>query len=231
MKIRFRFIDLVVSLLILAGSIMTFANVHYEKGLGITASILLFIFNYMFFFVVYQGLLLFWDKYVKKRLTNIVNYFTNGKVDAWKAARRVKKAEENLELEAAKTLDTQFRYVMHYLGNHIKADEQMNLKENFRLMAYEDKIEAGKTPFKPVCDASLIEFDQKDINHLGHAIGYHTLQHRKGIEIATFLKYSFPKKYVDCELTTIAQKLASNDYSNIRIPLEDKQHPLPFYDL
>ena len=110
MKIRFRFIDLVVYLLILAGSIMTFANVHYEKGLGITASILLFIFNYMFFFVVYQGLLLFWDKYVKKRLTNIVNYFTNGKVDAWKAA---------------KTLDTQFRYVMHYLGNHIKADEQM----------------------------------------------------------------------------------------------------------
>lgn len=36
---------------------------------------------------------------------------------------------------------------MHYLGNYIKADEQLNLKENLRLMAYEDKIEAGNMEF------------------------------------------------------------------------------------
>ena len=39
MKIRLRFIDLVVSLFIYAGSIITFAFLHYEKGLDTVISI------------------------------------------------------------------------------------------------------------------------------------------------------------------------------------------------
>lgn len=233
MKIRLRFIDLVVSLFIYAGSIITFAFLHYEKGLDTVISLLLFTFNFAFFFVMYQGLILLWNKNLKYSFSSIASAISKSwQDDSW-MEKSMKKAEQDLKITVkaqVQSLDVQFRYVMHYLGPYLKAEEYDILREDLRLMAYEEWINIDNPPFKRICKDSLNEFNQKDINHLGHAIGHHTIRHRTTTDISIFLKSCFPQKYSDCEITTIASKLTCIDYYNIKIPVEDKKQPLPFFN-
>lgn len=241
MTIKFRLFDQVVYLIILAESILSYANIHYLKNLEAVGSIMFFIFNFMFFFVVYQGLLLFWDKYLKIEIQRIIVYFcrkgdcnrTNAIMIGQDHDVSIATEKEGNEEDEKISLDLQYRYVMHYIGMHIEADECDILKDNLRLMAYENEIKECITPFRQICKGSLSTFDQKDINHLGHAIGNHTLRKRKIHEIAIFLKCCFPQVYKDTNLSGIAQKLTSMEYSNSKrmiIPVADKSIPLPYFD-
>jgi len=242
MTIKFRLFDQVVYLIILAESILSYANIHYLKNLEAVGSIMFFIFNFMFFFVVYQGLLLFWDKYLKNEIQGIIAYFcrkgdgnrTNAiMIGQGHDVTNIPGTEGKEVDEEILSLDLQYRYVMHYIGTFIEEEGQERLKENLRLMAYENEIKESITPFKQICKGSLSAFDQKDINHLGHAIGNHTLRRRKIHEIAIFLKCCFPQVYKDTSLSGIAQKLTSMEYSNSKrmiIPVADKSIPLPYFD-
>lgn len=241
MTIKIRFFDQVVYLIILAESILSYANIHYLKNLETVNSIMFFIFNFMFFFVVYQGLLLFWDKYLINEIQGIIVYFcrkgdgnrTNAIMIGQDHDVSIVSETERTREDETISLDLQYRYVMHFIGTFIEEEDKETLKENLRLMAYENEIKESITPFRQICKGSLSAFDQKDINHLGHAIGNHTLRRRKIHEIAIFLKCCFPQVYKDTSLSGIAQKLTSMEYSNSKrmiIPVADKSIPLPYYD-
>ena len=239
MTLKIKYIDVLVCSAILIWSIQHYDIVHRIFHLDRYDSTLVLIVLFVMFTVFYFGLRLLWDKAIKDFLLHIFNNLVDPRLknlESQKKGEEITLTEEQVEESANEedlSLDLQCRYTMHYIGEYIENDEKEILMEDLRLMAYEEKIMEQTTPFKQICKGSLRAFDQKDMNHLGHAIGNHTLKKRNINEIAVFLKYCFPQVYKGTSIPGISQKLTSMEYPNGKrmiIPVADKTIPLPYFD-
>lgn len=232
---KIKYIDVLVVSAILIWSIQIYDFVHRVQNMETIDAIMVLISLFTLFICFYIGTRVLWEKTLKQMVSHIFINIIERKKNEIKEDQSsvvVTPAEEAID-EAKESLDAQFRYTMHYIGHLLDKEDREILKENLRLMAYENKIVLYKTPFRQISKLSFAEFDQKDINHLGHAIGNHTLMRRDIMEIAIFLKYCFPQVYHDCGLSNITQKLTSMEYSNrrrMKIPVADKSIPLPVFD-
>ncbi len=75
MKIKNKILDPIAYLVILGGSILTYVDIHYVKGLDSLTSLLLFFFNFGFWHIVYNIIYLLWDKFLRSSIIIICNYF------------------------------------------------------------------------------------------------------------------------------------------------------------
>lgn len=134
--------------------------------------------------------------------------------------------QERQRLQEEKALlEHQFQYMMHYLGSYLTAEQSEILKHNLHEFAY------SKSPqLQPIITEQRCgDYKLRDIAHLCHAIGYHTIIKHNGEQIAQFLKASFPAYCVDYSLFTLTKKLTDSDYDQL-IPVVQKYEPLPRFE-
>lgn len=135
-------------------------------------------------------------------------------------------AEQERQREKAERelLEQQYQYMMHYLGAHLSAEQAATLKQNLHEFAYSESPQ-----LQPITEQRCGDYKLRDIAHLCHAIGYHTICKHNGEQIAQFLQASFPTYCVDYSLFTLTKKLTDCDYDQL-IPVVQKYEPLPRFE-
>lgn len=220
MNIKIPIFDQVAYVVILAGSILDFARVHYGKGLDLPVSLMIFALNIAVMAVIYHLLRLFWNRWLCDAAADIYSAVFHR--DFSRSQRRERREKEQLFKQSVRMMTD---YAMHHIGGYLSPDERKVLKDDIRKLA-----EGTPGCFQPICDGKFGSFNARDIGHLCHALGNHTPKRRKVEEIAVFARDCFPGFFRDCELSSIVKKLTDVEYNNVRIPVADKYKPLSISD-
>ena len=132
-----------------------------------------------------------------------------------------------LELEERKEREEQieilYAYAIHYIGRFLTAEQRATLHSNII-----NFVSSEHPELTAVTCAKIGNLKLYDCLHLCHAIGYHSIVKKGGLDIAYFASALFPHYCKGYNERTLAAKLTCSDYPT-QIPVADKHEPLADY--